>query len=303
MNNSFKSSSLRNKFTFFSNYEKNNLFKLICLCFVGFVTILFVKVAVVIIETIPLYEVTNYYNTRIVPLFAIKSGVDLIKNPWTILTFMFAAPTFIKLATSMLWLYLFGNVIQTLVGRKEIYPLFLISNIIGGLVYIAVYSGFMNNAGFGFFLGADAAILGFGVAAITISPDNKLYLTENLRIPMWILVILYAVLNIYISYSNHDFAALALLGSGAIVGLLYAIALKSGYKIGTNIYNFISKNLGSKKQKLDSFESSISKARIERSQENNDEDEINQILDKINKFGMDKLTSKEKETLVNASKK
>lgn len=273
--------------TVLSDYEHNPLIRLVFACGAGYIMLHLAKIVIFMWGQVPVLESTQFFYDRILIHFAIQPWEGMLSRPWTILTFMFTGLGFFKLFTSMVWLVVFGNVIQNLVGKSEVVPLFLFSNILGGLAFIFLQKVFPLLGADRLFVGADASIFGFAIAAITLAPKHKLYFTQSLAVPLWVLVAIYFVMNIAVMYNTQNFPLVGLLLTGAIAGFVFVGMLRSGIRIGERSNRFFKKITGQfmpeKKGILE------------------DKDvihhDIDSILDKINERGMKSLTKSEQDFL------
>lgn len=242
------------------------------------------------------------FKTYFVPNIAMGHISTFKQHFWTPLIYgFFQVPnSFMELLSSMVWLYCFGSVVQMLVGHRQIAPLHIYSLLAGGIIfYLAqLLPGRAGEAPF-VFMGARAGIMGMAIAAITLSPNYRFYLSETFSIPLVIVVAVYAFLSII--SSGFSVPVLLLTIGGGLTGFFYVQLLRSGYKPGNwmlNISNAI-ENLvtpaGEKKGK---------KARTIPlgGRQGISQNRIDEILDKINQKGYNALSKEEKDMLVRAGK-
>ena len=273
--------------TVLSDYEHNPLIRLVFACGAGYIMLHLAKIVIFMWGQVPVLESTRYFYDKILVHFALQPIDGMLQHPWTILTYMFTGLGFFKLFTSMVWLLLFGNVMQQLTGKSEVVPLFLLSNIVGGIAFVALQQYFPLAGYDKMFVGADAAILGLALGGIVLAPKYKVYFTSNLAIPLWGLVVVYVILNIVVLYGTKNYPLAGLSVVGALTGMIYARMMKGGIKLGelTN-RNWARMMKGFMPKKKSVLE---------------DKDEIrydlDSILDKINEKGMRSLTKGEKEFL------
>jgi len=299
-----------------SNYGQNALMQLILASAVGFILSYIICVIVIVITpgqqmmVNGTLETVSFHNA-ISPHIALQPFSVFVHKPWVLLTYPWAhaGPTifaaFFNLLSNMLWLYCFGSVIQTLVGYKEIIPLFIFSYILSGCIYLGATAIWPDIPGSALALGALPSITAFAVGAITLSPQFKFYLGERLSIPLWVVLGLFLLLNVGV-FSNGNYNMLILAAGGALVGFTYIRLLKSGHQPGGVLYG-ISAKIQSwfapdefnekyhQRKRQETFMQLQPKPKTE-------EESIDSILDKINMKGYDSLTAEEKETLMKASK-
>ncbi|RQO29700.1 hypothetical protein DBR32_15300 [Taibaiella sp. KBW10] len=273
--------------TILSDYEHNPLIRLVFACGAGYIMLHLAKIVIFMWGQVPVMESTQFFYDKILVHFGIQPLEGMLRRPWTILTYMFTGLGFFKLFTSMVWLVVFGNVIQNLIGKSEVVPLFFFSNILGGLAFILLQTAFPLTGQASLFVGADAGIFGFAIGALTLAPKYKLYFTQNLAIPLWILVVIYLVMNVVVLSGTQNYPLIGLLVTGALSGFVFIKLVQSGMRIGVWSNAFFKRITGSfmpaKKGVLEDKEVI--------------HHDIDAILDKINDRGLRSLTKSERDFL------
>lgn len=282
-------------------YANNSVLQLIIISGVGY-AIMGITWAVMII----VYggSDNNFYNIFL-PNFSLAPLSVFKSHWWTILTYgWFQYPnSFMELLSNMLWLYLFGSVVQMLIGKRHIIPLFAYCIVFAGISYILVQLLPLKVVAPSI-LGAKAGIVGFAVAAVTLSPNYRYYFTETFSVP----IVLVAGVFILLAFLSTGFMLpmIAFLLGGGITGYVYVRALKNGYKPEEWMYNTIHKveMLVTPKENTKRPRTSASKMSFKRrdNMPNASQKRVDEILDKINQKGYDSLTKEEKEILVKAAK-
>ncbi|HTO14401.1 MAG TPA: rhomboid family intramembrane serine protease [Edaphocola sp.] len=220
------------KQTLLSDYEHNPLLKLIFFCGSGYVFLHLVKIIVFMWWEVPSPESTPFFHDHIYINAAIQPLEGMKSHPWTIITFMFTGMSFFKLFTSLVWLFIFGSMVQRLVGRSEILPLFIATNIIGGIAFIILISYFPLPIPNNMFTGPDAAIIGYALGVLVLAPNYKFDFSDTLKIPLWLLVIAYLALNAFTIIDLKNYAYLGLLFFGGVSGIVFMVLAKKGWKLG-----------------------------------------------------------------------
>jgi membrane associated rhomboid family serine protease len=305
-----KAEFTRKRMNLMSNYGHNALIQLIAACSVGFVLAYAMYIIVLVLSpgqqmlVNGVYQKVTYHNA-ISPYIALQPFAVFLHKPWILITYAWTHTGFFNLLSNMIWLYCFGSVIQSLVGYKEIIPLFIFSYVLSGCIFLGATAIWPNLAGGGMALGALPSIMGFAIAAITLSPGFRFYLGDRLSIPLWAFLALFLILNV-LSFTNGNYAMMILCGAGGLVGFAYIKLLRSGNKPGAWLYRS-----GDKMQSWftpDEFnEQKHQKRRLETFKQiqhktKTPEESIDMILDKINQKGYDSLTQEEKDLLMKASK-
>ncbi len=255
------------------------------------------------------YNSADNFNNYFLPNIALPAtGPAFIAHWWTILTYgIFQFPnSFMELLSNMLWLYCFGSVLQMLVGKKQIVPLYFYSILVGGAFYVLAQ---YLPGGFGkcppYILGPRAGLMAMCAAAITISPQYRFYLTETFSIPIMVVAGIFAVLMIL--GSGYYMPVVLMLVGGGLVGYVYVRLLRAGYRPGQWLYSAAGMIEGlatPNEQKINARRNSgrggvmtgIGKNTI------STEKRIDDLLDKINQKGYKSLSQEERDFLSRAGK-
>ncbi|MCC6185775.1 MAG: rhomboid family intramembrane serine protease [Chitinophagaceae bacterium] len=263
-------------------YDKNAVVQIIAYSGVGFIGVHLVWITLIV------YAVPEAQSYDLTFRYIGMGSKDIIAERWwTILTYGWCYPGFWRWLSNMLWLYAFGNVVQNLIGYKQVIPIFLYSLLLGGLTFFGIqffpFATMNNNT---LVLGAQAGVVGLMAAALTLVPKNRIYLSEYFSFPLWVLSAVFAILMLL--DTAFEPAKVSLLLAGAIAGMAYVKLLQSGYQPGIWAYRLYAKI--DKKINPNDLPKQI---RIKTTRE----DEVDKILDKINDYGFDKLTKAEKDLL------
>lgn len=305
-----KAEFTRQRRNLISNYGHNALIQLIAASAVGFILAYAMYVIILVISPDQKIMIDNVwqrvtFNNVITPYIAIQPFHDFLHHPWVIFTYVWAHTGFLNLLSNMLWLYCFGSVIQSLVGYKEIIPLFIVSYILSGCVYLAATAIWPDLQGSRMILGALPAIMSFAFASITLAPKFKFYLGDRFSIPLWVVLSIFLILNV-LNFASGNFGMMILCGAGALTGVGYISLLRNGNKPGAWMYDlsdriqkwFTPDEFNSERhqrKRMETFKQIQGKAKVT-------EDYIDSLLDKINQKGYNSLTAEEKEVLMKASK-
>lgn len=305
-----KTEFTRQRRNLIANYGHNALIQLIAASAVGFILAYAMYVIILVLspnQEIVINQVRQKvtFNNVISPYIGLQSFRDFLHRPWILITYAWAHIGFFNLLSNMLWLYCFGSVIQSLVGYKEIIPLFFFSYILGGCLYLGASAVWPGMPASGPMLGATPSIMGFAIAAITLAPKFKFYLGDRFSIPLWAVLCLFLILNV-LSYASGNYAMMILCIAGGLVGFCYIRLLRAGNKPGAWLYQSGNKVQGwfspddfeaerHQKKRVEAFKQAQPKSKTT-------EESIDMLLDKINQKGYDSLTAEEKELLMKASK-
>ena len=235
--------------------------------------------------------------------FELPAGIPhFLRQPWSLITYMFLHFDFLHILFNLLVLYWFGRIFLDYFTQSQLLGLYLLGGLSGGLFYILAYNIFpvfsrvIENS---FLLGASASIIAILMAAAVREPNRNIYLFLIGRVPLKFLALFMVVSYIIgISVSNAG-GNLAHLG-GVLAGWVFAAASRKG----TDLTAFIpALDKGMKKWfKPRSKITVIHKQPARDDYEYNrqkmaDHSELNRILEKISRTGYDSLTRSEKDTL------
>lgn len=205
---------------------------------------------------------------------------------WQLLTYMFLHGGFFHILLNMFILWMFGSDLERTWGSKEFLKYYLICGIGAGLFNVLLQPNSMVPI-----IGASGAIYGVLVAFAVLFPNRLVYIYFLFPVKVKHLVIVLAGLQFIMSVSGSrgNIAYLAHLG-GMVVGYIY---LRGPWQIR------------SFKFKLGSYIHRSKRERITRQREKEEHlmEEVDQILDKINRVGYDNLSRRERKILEEASDK
>jgi membrane associated rhomboid family serine protease len=205
---------------------------------------------------------------------------------WQLFTYMFLHGGFWHIFMNMFILWMFGSDLEREWGGREFFKFYVICGVGAAIFNVA----FQPNSDIPI-VGASGAIYGLLVAYAMMYPNRTVYIYFLFPVPVKYMVIGLAAIEFISSMagSSSNIAHFAHLG-GMLVGFLY---LKSDWRI-TGLKSKISAFF---------FKKKIEKQWQDRAKEEKLMEEVDHILDKINKVGYDKLTRQEKKTLEDASQR
>jgi membrane associated rhomboid family serine protease len=231
-------------------------------------------------------------------------------RPWTIITHMFVHAGVWHVFANMLWLWMFGYILEDLTGDRKIFPVFLYGGLAGGLAFILAYNflpALKSDLPVVTALGASAGVMAIAVAATFIAPGYRIFPMLYGGIPLWIITSIYIIIDlatIPVSNTGGHIAHLA----GAATGFLYMYFFRLGHDWGewmntfwdwfTNLFN---PDKPKKKKLIKEGLFYKATTRPYKKTPNVTEQKIDEILDKISQQGYDSLSDEEKDLLKRAS--
>lgn len=201
---------------------------------------------------------------------------------WQVVTYMFlhSVRDPFHLIFNMLALWMFGKELEMVWGSRPFLKYYLICGIGAGLTFLLFSKGLV--------IGASGAVFGILLAFGMTFPDQIILMSFLFPIKAKYMVLLYGVitfLNIA-KPSGDNVAHYAHLG-GMVVGFLY---LKRDWFVARLTRPTRSANGSSSSQNRPPVQERSSRERVD------------EILDKINQVGYDRLTQEEKDILLRASR-
>jgi membrane associated rhomboid family serine protease len=239
---------------------------------------------------------------------------ELLSHLWTPFTSIFLHEGVWHLVGNMIWLSLFGTIVGDLIGDRRVLPIYLIGGLAGGLTYFL--SANLSTTIGTHALGASAAVMAFGGAAIILNPDYRVGLLLLGEVKIKYIVLFMVLIDLVSVTGNQNAGGHAAHLGGFLSGILFVYALRDRKDWSEPINHFLDK-LG---QLLDAISHRLSrrkspKMKITYSKKNNSgktaptreemnhQEKIDAILDKIKQKGFDQLSQEDKDFLYNASKK
>lgn len=252
------------------------------------------------------------FSTHVLPWFILPAKLTTLgRAPWTILSYMFVHTNVIAAFTNMLWLWAFGSILQDMAGNKKIIPVYLYGGIAGAIVYIGTSYAIPQLRPFvsSFYLeGANASIIAVAIATTALAPDYRIFRMLNGGVPLWVLTILFVIIDFATIRTGVPSLQLAHM-AGGLVGFFFIVALKRGHDSGawmTRFYNWFldlcnpdKKILTPQKTKEKLFYKTGTQKPFEKHSIITQQ-RIDEILDKINQKGIHLLSEEEKNILKRA---
>jgi membrane associated rhomboid family serine protease len=283
-------------------FDQNAVLQLIVASGVGYITYHLIWVFIKLGE-----PDSTFFFTGIRPNVVLPLVQNFPAKFWTIFLYGWTHSGFWEMFSNMIWLYVFGNVVQMLVSYRQVIPIFIYGLVAGGLFYelaqLIPGGAFIGRPAM---LGAQGGIMALSVAALVLAPGYRYYLTPNFSIPLVAIACIFFALMVM--NANVEGAALSLLAGGALAGFGYAKLLQNGYKPGNWMYgmfdrmNNIAEPDGQVRYRHNVKRKQVLSNIKEATRRNIDEARIDDILDKINQKGYNSLTKEEREILERASK-
>jgi membrane associated rhomboid family serine protease len=252
------------------------------------------------------------YESNVFNWFVLPGTVDkLSSRPWTVLTYMFSDRQVFRFVGNMFWLWCFGYILQDLTGNRKLIPIYLYGGLAGALFFVLSYAIFPQlqaAAPTARFIGCNAAIVALAVSTTAVAPDYRIFPMINGGIPLWILTLLFLLID-FSSITRGDTGAYIANLAGGAAGFIFIYQLRRGRdgSIWINrLFDWCNDLFNPNKRKKgrapkDEFYYKVSGTQPFKKIPNVTQQRIDEILDKINQQGYRFLTDEEKEILKRAA--
>lgn len=223
--------------------------------------------------------------------------------PWTFISYSFLHGGALHLIFNLIVLNFAGRLFQTFFSEKQLLGVYVLGAVFSGLVYVLAYTFLpLGNA---ILVGASASVMAILFATVTYAPLMTVRLLLIGYVKLWhiaLAILILDVLQIGVSNTGGHISHLA----GALFGFLFVSLLKQGTDL-TKIISRITdlfKGIFSKKTKKRytpfkevHVNKKASYGANPKFQKDKNQQQIDEILDKISRSGYDSLTKEEKDFL------
>jgi len=238
---------------------------------------------------------------------------SLITRPWTIFTYMILQENFLHLFFNMMVLYFGGRIFLEYLNERKLLNTYIIGGLVGAAFYIAafnIFPVFSDSLQYSVALGSSASVLAILIAAATYVPEYSVVLLFFGRVKLKYIALIIILIDVLSIPKGNAGGHIAHLG-GAFWGYLFISQMKVGRSL---TINFRWMNL---KRFFKGFVRSKSKTKNEpfttkgrplsdedyNAMKNQQQQKIDNILERISKSGYSSLTKEEKELLFRSSNK
>lgn len=239
---------------------------------------------------------------------------ELLWHPWTPITSIFLHQSFWHILSNMIWLFLFGNIVGDLIGDRRVLPLYILGGLAGGVAYF-ISANLFSYVG-AHALGASAAVMALGGAALILAPDYRVMLILLGEVKLKYIVLIMVLLDLVGFANQANTGGHAAHMGGFLMGILFVYRLRDEKDMSEPVNAVIETVKGwftgrgrapkkSRRQPQMAFKGAAKKAGpgSDHAADPSFQEKLDAILDKIKQEGYDSLSAEEKEFLFNASKR
>lgn len=236
--------------------------------------------------------IENFY----VQYLYFPSDLDrFVKVPWTIITSVFLHSSLGHLFSNLLIIYFFGQMLENLLGKKQVWQVFILGGVAGCLFYMAAihtFPVFESSRYLGYILGASGGAFALMIALVTLSPNYTVNLFGILPLKVKWIALFFVVTELLRVSDTNAGGHFAHFG-GMALGYAFIKLVKEGFNIP--------KINWSQPKKKPNFKVTVNKDYKE-TEANRNQDEIDAILNKIARSGYASLSKSEKDALFKSNK-
>jgi membrane associated rhomboid family serine protease len=282
--------------------QAGSLYRILLINIVLFLLLMFSKTFVFLFR-----GDAGWLETIVLQLSLPAAPEELLKQPWSLITYMFLHWEFLHILFNMLILYWTGRLFIEYLGNDKFWATYILGGISGALFYLAAYNFFpvfTDMTGGSRLMGASAGVIAILVAIATLVPDYLVHLLIFGAVRLkYIALIAVIVYTIRIPDGNAG-GELSHLG-GALFGFVMIKQLRRGRDLTGWLTGLFSRKGRARKVPMEVVSRKSRRSEEERykASQQATQEAIDRILDKINKSGFDSLTREEKEILYKASNK
>lgn len=290
--------------------DGNALTMLIAINLVVFVILAFIKIIYYFSQN---DAGVTAFNRDIFYWVALPADMDnFLSRPWSILTHMFVHDTqsVWHILANMIWLWVFGYILQDMAGNRKIFPLFFYGAIAGAVSYMLAYNlipALNENIENSYAVGASAGVMAIALGATALAPNYRIFPMLHGGIPLWVITVFYMIIDLATLPYDNPGGHIAHL-AGAAMGFLVMKRYMKGsdwMEWMNNFFDWCTNLFNPDKPKKGKVVKSqlFYKANVAPYTKTPTitQQKVDEILEKIHQKGYGSLTEDEKEVLKRAS--
>lgn len=155
---------------------------------------------ILIVVNLIIYFITNS-SIKLMNTYGLNPGLFLYHRMyWQIFTYMFLHGNFNHLISNMLGLFFFGFSVEKALGSKEFLLIYFLCGILSGFFSLGYFIATDNYRTL--LIGASGSLYSIMLAYAVIYPKANIYIFGLIPIPAPILVIIYALIEIFTQFTG-----------------------------------------------------------------------------------------------------
>lgn len=239
--------------------------------------------------------------------------IQVLKTPWTLISYMFLHADVLHLLFNMLLLWFFGKIFLGTFSAKHLLGLYFLGGILGGVFFILAYNVFpyfTERPHSSLLMGSSASVLGIAIATAVYAPNTQVLLLLFGKVRLKYLALFMVATDLLLLTSDNAGGHFAHLG-GAVAGWLFVWGFRKGIDFTAWINTVIDlfRGISFQKPKQPKMKVHHTRTAQQAAQTQKTEthsaasSEIEPILEKLRQSGYSSLTAAEKKQLFDASKR
>ncbi|MDX1911372.1 MAG: rhomboid family intramembrane serine protease [Saprospiraceae bacterium] len=289
----------------------NMVTKLVVINFAVFVAI---KIIYLALSVFTLGDAEIMYDNMLDYLWLHADLGTLAWRFWGVFSHMFLHDSFWHLLNNMVGLYLFGTIVSDLIGDRRILPVYVLGGLAGAITFVITAQFFLGVGAFA--LGASAAVMALGGAALILAPDYRVPLLLLGAVKVKYIVLILVLLDLVAVAGTYPAGGHAAHIAGFAMGCFFVYQLRDGrdWAIPVNrVFSWIGGLFSARKKSkfprpknAPPMRASFGKAKGNSRSDQQDisfQEKLDAILDKIKAQGYESLSQEEKDFLYEASQR
>lgn len=285
--------------------------KLVVINFAVFVTMKLIYLA---LSLFTMGKADEIYSETLLFLCLQSDPKELLWHPWGIFSHMFLHDSFWHLVNNLIAFYLFGRIVSDLIGDRRILPIYLLGGLAGGITFVVTAQFFLDLGAYA--LGASAAVMALGGAALILAPDYRVHLLFLGAVKVKYIVLVLVLLDFVAVAGTYPAGGHAAHIAGFAMGCFFVYQLQDGKDWAVPINNFFTWVRGlfltkpgpkfPRPKKSPPMSATFGGAKGSAKSDKQDgsfQEKLDAILDKIKAQGYESLSQEEKDFLYEASQK
>jgi membrane associated rhomboid family serine protease len=282
---------------------------------VNFAVFVAIKLIYLFMSLFTMGKANGMYDNMLGYLWLYADLSTLAWHFWGILTHMFLHDSFWHLFNNMMGLYIFGRIVSDLIGERRILPLYLLGGLSGALIYVVTAQFFLEIGSYA--LGASAAVMALGGAALILAPDFRVHLLVLGAVKVKYIVLILVLLDLVAIAGTYPAGGHAAHIAGFAMGCFFVFQLRDGrdWAIPVNqacqwlggLFSSRPKSKFQRPKNAPPMRATFSHPKSGTSRSDGSEqsfqEKLDAILDKIKAQGYESLSQEEKDFLYEASQK